>query len=157
MPPAFGPKKLKLKKRDVRVKTRGNLTALVSKDRQDVYILTWTCHHQKEIFCDNSNCPVKPHIVARYYRHMYYVDNSDRMANSYLISRRNFKWTTKLFFHILDLTVINSWILLSSCGAKYNHQDFRLLLVRNLIEEAGRSQCCPTPMVGKPVLWLVML
>jgi hypothetical protein len=29
--------------------------------------------------------------------------------------------------------------------------------VRNLIEEAGRSQCCPTPMVGKPVLWLVML
>lgn len=82
---------------------------------------------------------------------MGYVDNSDRMANSYSMSRRNFKWTMKLFFHLLDLTVLNSWILLSSCGAKYTHRDFRLLLVRNLIEEAGRSQDRPTPsLVGRP-------
>jgi hypothetical protein len=40
MSPDFGPKKLKLKRGDVRVRTRGNLTALVSKDRQDVYMLT---------------------------------------------------------------------------------------------------------------------
>jgi len=45
----------------------------------------------------------------------------------------------------------NSWILLSSCGAKYTHRDFRPLLVRNLIEEAGKSQDCPTPrLVGRP-------
>ena len=62
-----------------------------------------------------------------------------------------FEWTTKLFLHFLDLTVLNSWILLSSCGAKYTHRDFRLLLVRNLIEEAGKSQDCPTPrFVGRP-------
>jgi hypothetical protein len=91
-------------------------------------------------FCDDNNCPVKPHVVARYNRHMGYVDNSDRMANSYSMSQRNFKWTMKLFFHLLNLTVLSSWILLSSCGAKYGHRDFRLLLVRNLIEEAGRSQ-----------------
>jgi hypothetical protein len=90
-------------------------------------------------FCENKR-PVKPHIVARYKRHMGYVDNSDRMANSYSVCRRSYKWTAKLFFHLLDLTVLNSWILLSSCGAKYTHQDFRLLLVRNLIEESGRSQ-----------------
>jgi hypothetical protein len=73
------------------------------------------------------------------------------MANSYSMCRRTFKWTTKLFFHLLDLTVLNSWILPSSCGAKCTHQDFRLLLVRNLIAEAGRSQDCPTPcLVGKP-------
>jgi hypothetical protein len=101
--------------------------------------------------CDDNNCPVKPHIVARYNRHMSYVDNSDRMANSYSISRRNFKWTMKLFFHLLDLKVLSSWILLSSCGAKYAHRDFRLLLVRNLIEEAGRSQDRPTPrLIGRP-------
>jgi len=65
--------------------------------------------------------------------------------------RRNFKWTTKLFSHLLDQTVLNSWILLSSCGAKCTHRDFRLLLVRNLIEEAGRSEDRPTPsLVGRP-------
>jgi hypothetical protein len=40
--------------------------------------------------------------------------------------------TTKLVFHLVDLIALNSWILLSSCGAKCTHQDFRLLLVRNL-------------------------
>src|SRR5215510_2721414 len=82
---------------------------------------------------------------------MGHVDNSDHMANSYSMIRRTFKWTTKLFFHLLDLTVLNSWILLSSCGAKYTHRDFRLLLVRNLVEEAGKSQDRPTPrLVGRP-------
>ena len=102
-------------------------------------------------FCDDSNCPMKPHIVERYNQNMGFVDISDCMANSYSMSRCNFKWTTKLFFHLLDLTVLNSWILLSSCGAQYTHRDFRLLLVRNLIEEAGKSQDCPTPsLVGRP-------
>ena len=59
--------------------------------------------------------------------------------------------TKKLFFHLLDVTVLNSSILLHSCGAKYiAHRDFRLLLVRNLIEEAGKSQDRPTPrLVGR--------
>ena len=49
------------------------------------------------------------------------------------------------YFHLLDLTVLNSWILLSACGAKYTDGDIRLLLVRKLIEEAGESQDRPTP------------
>ena len=76
------------------------------------------------------------------------------MANSYLMFRRTFKWTMKLFFYLLDLIVQNSWILLSSCGAKCTHKDFRLLLVRNLIEEAGRSHYRPTPrLVWRQMLW----
>jgi len=116
MPHDFGPKKLKLKRGDGRVKTRGGLTALVWKDRQEVYMLNNMDPPPAEgNFCDNSNHPMKPHIVERYNRHTGFVDISDRMANSYFMSRHNFKWTTKLFFHLLDLTVLNSWILLSSC------------------------------------------
>ena len=151
LPPDFGSKNLKLKRGDLRVRTRGGLTALVWKDRQEVYMLTNMDQPPAEgNLCDNGNRPVRPDIVKRYNWHMGYVDTSDRMANSYSISRHTFKWTTKLFFHLLDLTVLNSWILLSSCGAKYTHRDFRLLLVRNLIEEAGRSQDRPTPsLVGR--------
>ena len=46
----FGPHQLKLKGGDVRVKTRGGWTTLVWKDRQEVYMLTWTHHQLKEIF-----------------------------------------------------------------------------------------------------------
>ena len=95
-------------------------------------------------FCDDSNCPMKHHIVEQYNRHMSYVDNSDCMANSYSMSGPQSE-------HLLDLTVFNSWILLSLCGAKYTHRDFRLLLARNLIEEAGKSQDRPIPrLVGRP-------
>ena len=134
------------------MRTRGNLTALAWKDRLDVYILTNLDPPQEEgNFCDDSKRTVKLQIVARYNRHMGYVDISDGMANSYSMCRRNFKWTMKLVFHFLDLTVLNSWILLSSCGAKCTHRDFRFLLVRNFIEEAGRSQDRPTPsLVGRP-------
>src|SRR5215510_16030466 len=82
---------------------------------------------------------------------MGFINSSNCMANSYLMSRGNFKWTTKLFLHLLDLTVLNSCILLSSCGAKCTHRDFRLLMVRNLGEEAGKSQDHPTSsLVGRP-------
>jgi hypothetical protein len=70
---------------------------------------------------------------------MGYVDKADRMTNSYSISRRTWKWTNKLFFHLLDLTIFNSFILLS-CGAKLSHRDFRLALVCNMLEHA--ATCC---------------
>ena len=50
MPRDFGPKQLKLKRDDVRVRTGGGLTALVWKDRREICVLTWTHHQQKEIF-----------------------------------------------------------------------------------------------------------
>jgi hypothetical protein len=45
----------------------------------------------------------------------------------------------KLFFHLLELSVLNSFILLTSCSSKLSHQNFKLVLVRNLIQE--RAAC----------------
>jgi len=78
------------------------------------------------------------------------VDKGDRMANSYSISRCTFKWTKKLCFHLLDLAILNSYILLSSCGGKkISHTDFRYTLVRNLLEHAGPERRVPRPL-GRP-------
>ncbi|PSN55836.1 PiggyBac transposable element-derived protein 4 [Blattella germanica] len=60
------------------------------------------------------------------------------------------KWTKKLFFHLTDLTILNSYILLTSCGAKQTHRDFRLRLVLELVEQGGR-QTRPSPRVGRPM------
>jgi hypothetical protein len=37
---------------------------------------------------------------------MGFVDKSDRMANSYGIAWRTWKWTKKLFFHLTDMTIL---------------------------------------------------
>ena len=81
---------------------------------------------------------------------MGYVDKGDRMANSYSINRRTWKWTKKLFFHLFDLAILNSYILFSSCrDKKISHRDFRLTLVRNLLAQTGQEWNVPTPM-GRP-------
>ena len=150
----FGPKQLKLKRGDVRLRTRGGLTALVWKDRREVYMLTNMDTPPAEgNFCD-SNHPMEPNIMERYNWHVGYIDTSDHMANSCSVSQRTFKWTTKLFFHLVDLTVLNSWILLSSCGAKYTHRDFSLLLVWNLSEELERAKIAPLPDWLEDQVWL---
>jgi hypothetical protein len=76
---------------------------------------------------------VKPCIIEDYNTHMGYVDLSDRMANSYSISRRTWKWTKKLFIHLLDLTILNAYVLSKSCGSTLTYLKFREQLVRDLI------------------------
>ena len=146
MPCGFEPQKLKLKRGDIRVRTRGGLTALVWKDRREVYMLTNMDPPPAERnFCDKSNCLVKPHVMEWYNWHMGFVTiqilwpTAIRWVNVTSSGPRN-----------CFSTVLNSWILLSSCWAKYTHRDFWLLLVRNLIEEAVENQDHPTPsLVGR--------
>jgi hypothetical protein len=143
----FRRRQFRLKKGDIRTRVRRDMTAIIWKDKRDVYMLTNMHYPPAEgNFCDQHGNAIKPAIVADYNAHMGYVDKADRMANSYSISRRTWKWTNKLFFHLLDLTILNSFILLSSCGGKLLHRDFRLALVRGLVDHArgiqSHSQRC---------------
>ena len=151
MPKDLVPKTLKLKHGDLRVRTRGDLTAVVWRDKRDVCLLTNIHAAPTEgNYHDEHRNAIKPEIVADYNRHMGHVDNSDRMANSYTASRRTWKWTKKLFFHLMDLTIVNSYILLSSCGGKkISHRDFRLTLIREMLLRAGLEPR-PSMPVGRP-------
>jgi hypothetical protein len=53
-------------------------------------------------YCDNHGNAMRPKIED-YGQHMGYVDKSERMADSYSISPRKFKWTKNLFFLLIDL------------------------------------------------------
>jgi hypothetical protein len=88
--------------------------------------------------CDECGKAVKPAIIQYYNRHMGYVGKSDCIANSSSSSQRTWKWTKKLFFHLLALTILNSFIILTCCGSKLSHRQFGLTLVRELIQEARR-------------------
>jgi hypothetical protein len=89
---------------------------------------------------DEHGNAIKPAIVVDYNSHMRHVDNPDRMANSNTASRRTWKWTKKLFFNLLGLTIVNTHILLSSCGGnKISHRDFWLTLIREMLAWAGHE------------------
>ena len=102
------------------------MTTILWRDKRDVRILTNIHDAPAEgNFCDNNGKAIKPQIVADYNRHLDYVDKGDRMTNSYSINCRTWKWTKKLFFHLFDLAILNSYILFSSLGdKKILHSDF---------------------------------
>jgi len=102
------------------------------------------------IYRDEHGNAIKLEIVADYNRHMRHVDNLDRLANSYTASRRTWKWTKKLFFHLLHLAIVNSYILLSLFGGKkISHRDFRLTLIREMLARSGHAPR-PSMPVGRP-------
>ena len=147
MPKDLKSKTLRLRRGDIQVRTRGDLTAVVWKDKRDV------CLHDPPTegnYRDERRNAIKLAIVADYNCHVGHVDNVDRMANSYTASRRTWKWTKKLFFHLLDLAIVNSYILLSSCGGKkISHRDFCLTLIREMLARSGHDPQPSIP-VGRP-------
>jgi len=73
------------------------------------------------------------------------------MANSYSINHRTWKWTKKLFFHLFDLAILNSYILFSSLGGKkISHSDFRNTVLANLLAHAGHERNVQRP-IGRPL------
>jgi len=141
MPQDLNPKRMTLKWGDLQVWTRGDLTTILWRDKRNVRILT-NIHNApaEDNFCDNNRKAIKLQNVADYNHHMGYVDKGDRMANSYSINRRTWKWTKKLFFHLFDLTILNSYILFSSLGGKkISHRDFQNTLMFNLLAQAGHE------------------
>jgi len=118
--------------------------AEVWKDKRDVCLLTNIHDPPREGNChDEHGNAIKPAIVADYNPHMGHVDNSDRLTSSYTASRRTWKWTKKLFFHLLDLAIVYSYILLFSCGGKkISHRDFHLTFMREMLARTGHDHPC---------------
>jgi hypothetical protein len=119
MPQDLKRKTAKLKMRDICVRTRADFTTILWREKRDLCMLSNIHNTPAESnFCTERVKATKPQTVMDYKHHMGYVDKVDRMANSYSISRRTFKWAKKLFFCLLDLAILNSYILHSSCGVR---------------------------------------
>ena len=132
------------------VRTWGNLTAIQWMDKWDVCMLTKIHDPQEGNFCDEQGNAIKLETVADYDRHMGYVDKGDRMANSYSISCCTWEWKNKLFFHLFDLAILNSYIVLSSySGKNISHRNFQFTLLRNVLEVAWKERWLQRP-IGRP-------
>ena len=83
-------------------------------------------------FTNKSGQAIKPRVVD-YNAYMGFVDKSDRMVNSYGIAHRTWKWTKKLFLHVTDMTILNTFLIHKSRGGKMTHKQFHEVLVRKLI------------------------
>ena len=85
-------------------------------------------------------------VVNRdYNKHMGYVDKADMMKSFYELDRKSKKWWHRIFFHLLDVTVANSFIIYRQVTQeKINLKSFKLSVIQGL---AGAA--CMTPSSSK--------
>lgn len=64
-----------------------------------------------------------PFIIQEYNKHMGGVDLLDSLIGRYKIKIKSKKWHIRIFYHILDLTIVNSWLLYKRVLENKNKND----------------------------------
>ncbi|KAK9700714.1 Transposase IS4 [Popillia japonica] len=132
-------------------------------NRRDVYMLT-TLHTNKIVDTGKKNrqgeAIKKPECVKCYNQNMGSVDKIDMLLSSVTWAlltksssveciRKTIKWYKKIFFHLLDLAVTNSYAMYNvKTGNRISLADFQLELIRQIIEKIFKDERPRKP--GRP-------
>ena len=86
---------------------------------------------------------VKPTVIVEYTRHMGAVDRFDHYCSSYAFTRKSLKWWRKTFYWLLELAVVNSFILYKETNAfeTVDHIRYRKQLIQQLVGEQRVLRC----------------
>ena len=82
---------------------------------------------------------LKPKVVEEYNKYMGGVDTGDQLESYYGFSHRTLKWWRRLFFHLIEMAVVNAYILylLTPCtGKRMTHAQFRVELAKGMLMES---------------------
>jgi hypothetical protein len=131
--PTDSGRRLRVNQGDITTTGRADLIATAWKDKQNVNMLTnMHCPPADGNFCNEHGNALKQATAQDCNRHVSYAEKSDHMMTGYFITRCTWKWMKKLFFYLLDLSILNS----------HTYQDFRLALVRDLWRVCARVVWC---------------
>ena len=85
------------------------------------------------------------HVHANY-KHVCYIPLfcftlADQLVLYYGFSHRSVKWWKRVFFHLLDVAIVNSHILFKSVtGSKLSQLEFRVAVAKGLMEGLERPR-----------------
>jgi hypothetical protein len=120
---------------------RGELGALVWKDRRLVYLLTTHTSPQATTAVkrrsENGDTIERsvPTAVVEYNQHKSGVDTVDQLHSYYSIGRRSKKWWPRLAWWLIDMCIINAYSLFTQRSHVPTSQlEFRMQLVQSLTE-----------------------
>ncbi|GFU77926.1 piggyBac transposable element-derived protein 4 [Trichonephila clavipes] len=102
---------------------------------------------------------LKPKAVVFYNNSMGGVDRSDQCLSYYPVARnQQRKYYKKMFRHLLNQIVWNSFVIFKKMAGFLNHIGFRMKLIERLIEEGGSdssSRNFASPNISENVVRLV--
>lgn len=113
----------------------GDITVLAWKD---VKLLTMISTHHNNDMAPGQRAGVpcnKPVAVHSYNKYMGGVDSKDQKLSMYLLERkRGLKWYQKVFRRLINITVLNTYIIYKTKVDK-THREYRYLLAKALSQQ----------------------
>ena len=155
-------KKTKLAQGSVRVKmVNEEVMGLQWQDKRLITMLT-TIHENKMVNkkrrsrfgSSHEEDITKPLCIEDYNKHMGGVDKSDQLLSYYGFIHKTIKWSNRAAFHLLDLAIVNSYILYKLSHQDKNHKshaDFRLDIATNLLLQSGYQMMDDVELSPSPV------
>ena len=131
----------------------GAVECLAWKDKKVVTMLNTDCNpnnttNVKRKGRDGQSTLVScPESVKMYNKFMGGVDLADARWKTYSCSRRSKKWWHRLFYYLVDVSVVNSYILLSESPqcASWTQKEFILELSQELMGKFNARKRPPQP------------
>lgn len=112
------------------------LLALKCKDTKEVNILT-TIHDERMQNIRNRRNPAnplqKPKCIVDYNKYMGGVDCTDQLLQPFQVARKSMKWYKKLALHLVQLSMLNSFIPHKKSGGRKPLLDFQRSVIASLL------------------------
>lgn len=132
----------KLKRGEIQYYSTQRLLALKWQDKREVRLLS-SLHNSSMVTAKRKNNEdiVKPKCVVDYNESMGGVDRTDMLLSTTESVRKSVKWYKKVFFHLLDLAVLNSHCIYKmKTGSLIPLLDFQRQLIKDLIAKYKQVQ-----------------
>ena len=135
--------KATIKKKDMIEAHFGSLMAIKWMDKRAVCLLTTTddsstvAKRRKASCAGNVEEVQKPRIVDEYNQYMGGVDKGDQLASYNGFYHCSLKWWQQAFFHLIDVAIVNAYILYCLQKGKewskiLSYKNFRVELTQEL-------------------------
>lgn len=85
---------------------------------------------------------MKPHVVDQYNKYMLGVNQLDQRMSYYQFVRKTVRWWRKVFFWMVEVVIVNSYILYTAhtdSRRKLKHREFRRELVLALCDDQSSA------------------
>jgi len=148
----------KLQKGEVQVAHNMIWMALKWQDKKEVYMIS-SVHELGLINTGKRDYKtgkyrVKPTCIVNYNKNMGGVDQIDKTLSLTETIRKTIKWYKKLFFHVLDIALVNAHALYNRNNPenRLSFPDFRLTIILKILnlekEKRVSSQISATRLIG---------
>ena len=128
----------RLSRGEAEFKKCGELTFVHWKDKRDVFCLsTFHSAQMAPITTRRGEVVQRPVLITDYNAFMGGVDRMDQMITYYSAGRKTIKWYKRLFWRVVDMALVNSYILYNLChrDKPLTQKQFRLELADALVQK----------------------